>query len=48
MNLETKRLCIIAETEKDNYASQMVLQKCGMKKYKESDTGFWWEVTNNI
>lgn len=39
---------VIAETEKDNYASQKVLQKCGMKKYKETDIGFWWELTNNI
>ncbi len=32
----------IAETEKDNIASQRVLQKCSMKIYKETDTCFWW------
>lgn len=38
--------CVIAETEKDNYASQRVLQKCGMGKYKETDTGLWWKLEN--
>ena len=39
--------CVIAETEKDNYASQRVLQKCGMEKYKETDTGFWWKLSSD-
>lgn len=37
---------VIAETEKDNYASQRVLLKCNMVKYHESDTGFWWRLEN--
>lgn len=36
--------CVIAETEKENYASQKVLQKCGMRKYQESDNSFWWKL----
>ncbi|PXV66766.1 RimJ/RimL family protein N-acetyltransferase [Dysgonomonas alginatilytica] len=35
---------VIAETDKENDASQKVLKKCGMKKYDESDTGFWWKL----
>ena len=34
---------VIAETEKDNIASQRVLQKCSMTIYKETDTCFWWK-----
>ena len=36
--------CVIAETEKENYASQRVLQKCGMAKYKETENGYWWKL----
>ncbi len=35
---------VIAETEKENYASQKVLQKCGMKRYQESDNSLWWKL----
>lgn len=35
---------VIAETDKENYASQRVLQKCGMTKFQESDIGFWWKL----
>lgn len=35
---------IIAETDRENYASQRVLQKCEMTKFRESDIGFWWKL----
>ena len=35
---------VIAETDRENYASQRVLQKCGMTKFQESDIGFWWKL----
>lgn len=35
---------VIAETEKSNYASQRVLQKCGMVKYQEVGESFWWKL----
>lgn len=38
---------VIAETDKENYASQKVVCKCGMEKYDESDTGFWWKLEKN-
>jgi RimJ/RimL family protein N-acetyltransferase len=36
---------IIAETEKENMASQNILVKNGFKKYKEKET-IWWELKN--
>lgn len=35
---------IIAETEKDNIASQYVLQKSKMKQFKESADSIWWKL----
>jgi len=35
---------VIAETDKDNIASQRVLQKCGMKRYDETEESYWWAV----
>lgn len=35
---------VIAETEKDNIASQCVLQKCKMKQFKESANRIWWKL----
>ena len=35
---------VIAETDRENYASQRVLQKCGMTKFQDSDIGFWWKL----
>ena len=35
---------VIAETDRGNYASQRVLQKCGMTKFQDSDIGFWWKL----
>lgn len=35
---------VIAETDKENVASQKVLKKCGMQKFKESDTSFLWKL----
>lgn len=35
---------VIAETEKDNIASQCVLCNCGMKIYNETDSCFWWKT----
>lgn len=35
---------VIAETYKDNDASQKVLIKNGFEKYKETEEGFWWRV----
>ncbi|TCO69151.1 GNAT family N-acetyltransferase [Marinisporobacter balticus] len=35
---------IIAETEKNNIASHKVLQKCGMKKYKETGERILWRI----
>lgn len=34
---------VVAETEKDNFASQRVLTRCGFQKYKEAET-LWWEL----
>jgi len=34
---------IVAETNKDNKASQRVLEKVGMKKYKEEKT-YWYKI----
>lgn len=38
--------CVIAETDKDNPASMRVLEKCGMAKYKVTDTAIWWRLSN--
>lgn len=35
---------VIAETEEKNVASQRVLQKNGMKQYKESTNSIWWKL----
>lgn len=35
---------VIAETDKDNIASQRVLQKCGMKRFDETEESYWWSV----
>lgn len=35
---------VIAETTRDNLASQRVLQKCGMKFYYAVDDYLWWRV----
>ncbi len=35
---------VVAETEKDNYASHNVLRKIGISKYNESDNSFWWKL----
>lgn len=33
---------VIAETDRDNYASQKVLKKCGFKQFSETETGYLW------
>lgn len=33
---------VIAETDKDNYASQKVVQKCHFVQYAETETGYLW------
>lgn len=38
---------VFAETEKYNIASQRVLQKCGMKMFKEIGTSFYWIIEKN-
>ncbi len=35
---------VIAETEKDNKPSQRVLDKVGMKKYKETRDCYWYKI----
>ncbi len=35
---------VVAETDKDNLASQKVLQHCGMIFDRESDEGFFWHM----
>jgi RimJ/RimL family protein N-acetyltransferase len=40
-------LAVIAETEKENIASHKVLQHIGMKRYSETETGYWWRYTKN-
>lgn len=35
---------VIAETEKNNVASQSVLMKNGMEVYKKSEEGIWWRL----
>lgn len=42
--MQDKVLKVIAETDKDNFASHKILEYCGMKKYKETEGSFWWEV----
>jgi len=34
---------VIAETEKDNIPSWRVLEKNGMKKFKETEKSIWWK-----
>lgn len=38
---------IIAETDVDNYASQRVLEKSGMAKYKQNDSSIWWRMSKH-
>jgi len=38
---------IIADTDKFNIPSHMVLENVGAKKYKETDELIWWRVENN-
>lgn len=38
---------IIAETEKSNKPSQRVLDKVGMKKYKETEDCYWYKIDKN-
>lgn len=43
--LDQPSICkVIAETQKDNIESQRVLEKCNMKKFKETDECYWWEL----
>jgi len=35
---------VIAETETDNIASHRVLEKIGMRKYRESGECTWWRL----
>ena len=37
---------VIAETYKDNVASIRVLEKCGMNRYKTTETSIWWKLCN--
>lgn len=40
--LEQDGVCsVIAETYRDNLASQRILERCGFKRYKEGET-IWW------
>lgn len=39
---------VIAETEKDNIASQNVLWNCKMAMYKETDDCFWWRTNSKL
>lgn len=34
---------VIAETEAEGFASQRILERCGFKKYKQSET-IWWRL----
>ena len=36
--------CVIAETEKKNKASQRVLEKVGMKKFKQTKNYYWYRI----
>ena len=38
---------VIAETNKDNKASQRVLEKGGMKKYKEEEKTYWYKINKS-
>lgn len=43
--LQQPGVCTVtAETEKDNLASQRVVQKCDMTQFKETDTAYWWHT----
>lgn len=37
---------VIAETEKDNFASHKILEKCNMKQYKETTDCYWWQLVS--
>jgi RimJ/RimL family protein N-acetyltransferase len=41
---QNKVKIVTAETNKDNKASQRVLEKVGMKKYKEEEKTFWYKI----
>lgn len=38
---------VVAETEKDNIASQKVIIHAGMTKYKETEDCYWWRIGRN-
>lgn len=35
---------VVAETNKDNIASQRVLEKVGMKKYRKEEKTYWYKI----
>ncbi|OJU56312.1 MAG: hypothetical protein BGN96_14760 [Bacteroidales bacterium 45-6] len=37
-------LCVVADTDKSNFASQKVLKKSGMLFWKEEFDYFWWKI----
>lgn len=39
---------IIAETDINNFSSQKVLEKLGMRKYLSSMNSIWWKIENKI
>ncbi|MDU1892245.1 MAG: GNAT family N-acetyltransferase [Dysgonomonas sp.] len=38
---------VMAETLKENIASQRVLQKCGFILYREEGESLWWKLLSN-
>lgn len=40
---QSKVAHIITETERDNFASHRILERCGFKLYKQEET-FWWKL----
>jgi RimJ/RimL family protein N-acetyltransferase len=44
---QNKVKIVTAETNKDNKASQRVLEKVGMEKYKEEEKTFWYKIEKN-
>jgi len=42
--IENNVQAIIAETDKDNIPSWRVLEKNGMKKFKETEKSIWWKL----
>lgn len=39
---------VVAETEKENIASQKVVIHAGMTKYKETEDCYWWRIGRNL